>query len=143
MLVLVPLDWKESGQFSVSVEEKSFTVLLEVDIEMLSFRWLRNFPGLSDFPSKPSLTILPKVCTKFWPISKSLFLEDNLLSDEANRCMSHGSVSKSKSNHLYQHNQNGKVDKIGDGIRLYSKQTRFQEGVGGEEEVEVDKGKRV
>ncbi|KAI9186510.1 hypothetical protein LWI28_017996 [Acer negundo] len=142
--VILPQAWAKDVQINITMEEKIFTVHIEIDPKPVSFRWLVQLLGFSDFHSNSLLGGLPEKEKKDWPNSSVLILEIRSLTVEVDRILINGSSSRSKSNrHCHHKRSMRKFEKFSEVNCFSSKQSRSRNDECGRGKVEVNKGKKL
>ncbi|KAK1581655.1 hypothetical protein Q3G72_007744 [Acer saccharum] len=126
------------------MDGKIFSIQTELDSELVSLSWLEQLLGLSEFQSSSSQIASPEKEEEVRPNSNVWLLKRKSLIAEGDRSLTNGSNSRSKSNHhCHRMRSIGKYEDFLEVNCFSQKQTRSREEVGGGEQVEGDKGKRL
>ncbi|KAK1584171.1 hypothetical protein Q3G72_030476 [Acer saccharum] len=117
---------------------------MEFDFEPVSFSWLEQLLGLSNFQSSSSQIGSPEKEKEVWPNSNVWLVKRRSLTPEADKSLTNCNNNRSKSNHHYQRKRSmGNYENFLEVNCFSQKQTRSREEVSGKGQVEGDKGKRL
>ncbi|KAK0592864.1 hypothetical protein LWI29_026825 [Acer saccharum] len=114
---------------------------MEFDFEPVSFSWLEQLLGLSNFQSSSSQIGSPEKEKEVWPNSNVWLVKRRSLTPEADKSLTNCNNNRSKSNHHYQRKRSmGNYENFLEVNCFSQKQTRSREEVSGKGQVQNNPG---